>query len=54
LGLAVVKTVVQSHQGEVQASNLVSGGACFSIVLPILTRTADEKISAGNANIHAQ
>lgn len=54
LGLAVVKTVVQSHQGEVHVSNLVSGGACFSIVLPILTRTADECVSAGTTNIHAQ
>ena len=54
LGLAVVKTVVQSHQGEVSVSNLASGGACFTIVLPILTRTADEGLSAGATNIHAQ
>tara|TARA_R110001632_G_scaffold12865_3_gene44395 strand:- start:40589 stop:41773 length:1185 start_codon:yes stop_codon:yes gene_type:complete len=54
LGLAVVKTVVQSHQGEVSVSNLVSGGACFSIVLPILTRTGDEHLSAGATSNNAQ
>ena len=54
LGLAVVKTVVQSHQGEVSVSNLVSGGACFSIVLPILTRTGDEHLPAGATSNNAQ
>lgn len=54
LGLAVVKTVVQSHQGEVSVSNLVSGGACFSIVLPILTRTGDEHLPTGATSNNAQ
>ncbi|AWL12566.1 Histidine kinase [Saliniradius amylolyticus] len=35
LGLAVVKAVAQSHQGQVSASNEPSGGACVSIQLPI-------------------
>jgi two-component system sensor histidine kinase FlrB len=34
LGLAVVKSVAQSHQGKVQVTNLVDGGACFTICLP--------------------
>jgi two-component system sensor histidine kinase FlrB len=54
LGLAVVKTVVQSHQGEVSVSNLVSGGACFSIVLPILTRIGDEHLPTGATSNNGQ
>ena len=34
LGLAVVKSVAQSHQGNVQVTNLVDGGACFTLCLP--------------------
>lgn len=34
LGLAVVKSVAQSHQGQVQVRNLVEGGACFTLCLP--------------------
>lgn len=40
LGLAVVKTVAQSHQGEIGVSNLKTGGACFTLQLPISTRKA--------------
>ena len=34
LGLAVVKSVAQSHQGKVHANNLSDGGACFTLCLP--------------------
>jgi two-component system sensor histidine kinase FlrB len=34
LGLAVVKSVAQSHQGKVYAANLAEGGACFTLCLP--------------------
>jgi two-component system sensor histidine kinase FlrB len=34
LGLAVVKSVAQSHQGKVQVINLSDGGACFTLCLP--------------------
>jgi two-component system sensor histidine kinase FlrB len=34
LGLAVVRSVAQSHQGKVQVTNLVDGGACFTLSLP--------------------
>jgi two-component system sensor histidine kinase FlrB len=37
LGLAVVKTVAQSHQGKVSVHNLVDGGACFTLRLPIMS-----------------
>ncbi len=35
LGLSVVKTVAQAHQGSVDVENKISGGAIFSIYLPI-------------------
>jgi two-component system sensor histidine kinase FlrB len=34
LGLAVVRSVAQSHQGKVQVTNLADGGACFTLSLP--------------------
>jgi two-component system sensor histidine kinase FlrB len=34
LGLAVVRSVAQSHQGSVQVKNLADGGACFTLCLP--------------------
>lgn len=41
LGLAVVSSVANAHQGKVQVSNTAQGGACFSILLPILTDTQE-------------
>lgn len=35
LGLSVVKTVAQAHQGKVKVTNKPEGGAVFSIYLPI-------------------
>lgn len=35
LGLAVVRSVAQSHKGRIEATNLPDGGACFSLCLPI-------------------
>ena len=37
LGLAVVKTVAQSHHGEVSVNNLAEGGACFTLRLPVVS-----------------
>jgi len=34
LGLAGVKTIVESHEGEIQVGNAESGGARFTITLP--------------------
>lgn len=34
LGLAIVKSVVEAHDGSVEALNLPDGGACFIIALP--------------------
>tara|TARA_R110002167_G_scaffold31464_14_gene103256 strand:- start:3024 stop:4232 length:1209 start_codon:yes stop_codon:yes gene_type:complete len=36
LGLAVVKTVAQSHQGKISVTNNLNGGACFTLRLPVL------------------
>ncbi|WP_241158171.1 MULTISPECIES: sensor histidine kinase [unclassified Adlercreutzia] len=36
LGLAIVKTIVEAHDGAVEAYNSPSGGACFVIMLPAL------------------
>lgn len=35
MGLAIVRTIIEAHQGEIVAENLPSGGALFTIKLPI-------------------
>jgi len=40
LGLSVVKTVAQAHQGSVQVENKAEGGAVFTIYLPIKLSSA--------------
>jgi two-component system, sensor histidine kinase FlrB len=40
LGLAVVKTVAQSHQGKISVANNPNGGACFTLRLPVLAENA--------------
>lgn len=42
LGLAVVKGVAQSHQGQIKVANLADGGACFTLCLPVLNSSAAE------------
>ncbi|HSG28051.1 MAG TPA: ATP-binding protein, partial [Candidatus Krumholzibacterium sp.] len=36
LGLAVVKSIILQHGGEIEAENAAGGGACFRIRLPIV------------------
>jgi two-component system sensor histidine kinase FlrB len=43
LGLAVVKSVVEAHQGEVKIINQVDCGAHFVIKLPLLDKTVNSK-----------
>lgn len=40
LGLAIVKSVVEAHDGTVEAINLPQGGACFIIALPSIPPSA--------------
>jgi signal transduction histidine kinase len=35
MGLAIVRTIVEAHQGQISAENRLSGGALFTIRLPI-------------------
>lgn len=34
LGLAICQAIIEAHQGSIQATNLSTGGACFSFSLP--------------------
>jgi two-component system sensor histidine kinase FlrB len=38
-GLWTCHRIIQSHKGNITASNLLSGGACFEIVLPVAPDT---------------
>jgi signal transduction histidine kinase len=35
MGLSIVRTIVEAHHGQVAAENQLSGGALFTIKLPI-------------------
>lgn len=37
LGLSIVKTIVEQHDGTVEAVNRADGGACFIIAIPSIT-----------------
>ncbi|WP_340679356.1 HAMP domain-containing sensor histidine kinase [Paraglaciecola sp.] len=52
LGLAVVKTVAQSHHGKVAVSNVAGGGACFTIRLPVLLKAS--QLSQFDAQVRVQ
>jgi signal transduction histidine kinase len=36
MGLAIVRTIIQAHRGEIIAGNADGGGASFSFSLPAL------------------
>jgi signal transduction histidine kinase len=38
IGLSIVKSVVEQHQGSITAQNTEHGGAIFTVVLPLMTR----------------
>ena len=35
MGLAIVRSIIEAHDGTIVAENARSGGACFSVTLPI-------------------
>jgi signal transduction histidine kinase len=34
MGLAIVRTIVEAHHGQISAENQLSGGALFTVRLP--------------------
>ena len=46
LGLAIVKSIVDNHDGSVEAFNLDEGGACFMIALPCIPADLGNKKQA--------
>jgi signal transduction histidine kinase len=35
MGLAIVRSIVEAHGGQIEAENVVDGGACFYFTLPV-------------------
>lgn len=45
MGLAICRSIIEAHQGVLDASDVTGGGACFSLSLPLMTALARETLS---------
>jgi signal transduction histidine kinase len=45
LGLALVRSIVQLHQGQIHVSSTLGEGSCFRVVLPLAPEPSSPKIN---------
>ncbi|MCI5166435.1 MAG: sensor histidine kinase [Candidatus Electrothrix sp. GM3_4] len=45
LGLSITKAIVLGHQGNIQVRNVASGGACFTVTLPLHDTGTKDRLS---------
>jgi signal transduction histidine kinase len=48
LGLSLARRIVEEHGGQIRAANLPSGGACFTILLPMASPVADSRVQVAD------
>lgn len=44
MGLAICRAIVEMHHGEIYAANRPTGGACFTLILPLPPALALEEL----------
>lgn len=49
LGLSISQTIIKEHGGRLEAKNLPGGGSSFSIILPALAESTNERITGDEA-----
>ena len=54
IGLSLCRSIIESHQGRMQARNLYNGkevvGCCFSFWIPVTDPTKDHTLQTSGAN----
>ena len=41
MGLAIVRTIIEAHGGQIRAENQAGGGAIFSVTLPVIAMSPE-------------